>query len=124
MVGPFGLFSLFGRAREIQTLDHALRDQGLHPRLVPDAVKMTVVRLVRGEGLSDVSPAAPLLAHCILGAAEHADVTAPETAAAAAGRLADAVEVGDSLDARLVLLSMEAGLVHPDIVSAYALSRD
>lgn len=119
----FGVFSLFGRAREIQALDLALRAEGLHPRLVPDAVKMTVVRLARVEGITDVTPAAPLLAHCVLGAAGHAEEAGADKAAAAAARLAEAIAVGDSLDAHLVLLTMEAGIIHPDLVADHALER-
>ncbi|MBB4284722.1 hypothetical protein [Roseospira goensis] len=119
----FGLFGLFGKAREIQALDDAVRAEGLHPRLVPDAVKMTVVRLVRAEGLSDTAPAAPLLAHCMLGPEDHAAATDAARAAGAAERLAAAIEAGDSLDARLVLLTMEAGVIHPDVVTAYGLER-
>ena len=35
-----GIFGLFGRSRDTQRLDRALRSAGVHPRLVPDAVKI------------------------------------------------------------------------------------
>jgi len=117
-----GLFGLFGRAREIQALDAAIRAEGLHPRLVPDAVKMTVVRLVKSEGLEDVTPAAPLLVQCIIGPEDHVDAVGPERAADVSARLDDAVETGDSLDARLVLLCMTAGIIHPDVVADHGLN--
>lgn len=119
-----GLFGLFGRAREIQALDGAIRAEGLHPRLVPDAVKMTVVRLVKDAGLGDdVTPAAPLLVHCIIGPDEHAAAVGQAGAAAVTDRIAAATEAGDSLDARLVLLCMTAGLIHPDVVADHGLNR-
>ncbi|MQX38042.1 hypothetical protein [Roseospira navarrensis] len=118
-----GLFGLFGRSKEIQALDFAIRAEGLHPRLVPDAVKMTVVRLVRDAGLDDVTPAAPLLVHCIVGPDEHAASVGPDGAAAVTERITVATEAGDSLDARLVLLCMTAAIIHPDVVEDHGLNR-
>ncbi|KAA5607299.1 hypothetical protein F1188_00570 [Roseospira marina] len=118
-----GLFGLFGRAREIQTLDAAVREEGLHPRLVPDAVKMTVVRLVKGEGLDDVIPAAPLLAYAMLGPEDHAAAVGEARSAEARARLEKAIAAETSLDARLVLLCLEAGVLHPDVVADYDLER-
>ncbi len=41
-----GLFGIFGRSHELQRLDQALRGVGLNPRLVPEAVKLTTLKLL------------------------------------------------------------------------------
>jgi hypothetical protein len=41
----FSLFDLFGRSAAVKALDHALREAGLHPLLVPEAVKLTILQL-------------------------------------------------------------------------------
>ncbi len=45
-----GLFGIFGRSHELQRLDQALRGGGLHPRLVPEAVKLTTLKLLKEAG--------------------------------------------------------------------------
>lgn len=118
------LFSLFGRAREIERLRGAVRAVGLHPNLVPDAVEITVVRLLKDAGDTSepaTARAAELLAYVMLGAEEFAAVNDPRRAAAAEARLLHAVDTGDSLDARLVLLCLNAGLAHPALVEAHGL---
>ena len=42
-----GLFGVFGRSGDLRQLDQALRSVDVHPRLVPEAVKLTVVNLLR-----------------------------------------------------------------------------
>ncbi len=56
-----GLFGIFGRSHELQRLDQALRGVGLNPRLVPDAVKLTTLKLLGEAGAAPdpVSYAAP-----------------------------------------------------------------
>ncbi len=41
-----GLFGIFGRSHKLRRLDQALRDVGLNPRLVPDAVMLTTLKLL------------------------------------------------------------------------------
>jgi len=43
----FGLFSLFGRST---ALEGALKEAGIHPLLVPEAVKLTIVRIHKRYG--------------------------------------------------------------------------
>jgi len=43
----FGFFGLFGRSHEMKRLDQAVRDVGLHPNLVPDAVQLTTFNLLK-----------------------------------------------------------------------------
>ena len=41
------MFGIFGRSQEMQNLDDALRAVGLHPRTVPDAVKITTLKQLK-----------------------------------------------------------------------------
>ena len=44
-----GLFGIFGRSQELRDFDKALRAADLHPNLVPDAVKLTAVKLLKEQ---------------------------------------------------------------------------
>jgi hypothetical protein len=118
-----GLFGLFGRSHDLQRLDKALRGVGLHPRLVPEAVKLTTLKLLK-EATSDpgsYASAAELLGYCVLGAQgfiEANDLTLTERVEA---RLAAALDAGDNLDARVVLLTLHSGVIQPSVVERYGL---
>ena len=120
-----GLFGIFGRSHKLQRLDEALRDVGLHPRLVPDAVKLTTVKLLDEEGAdpSAYAATAALLGYCLLGAQGFAESNDPSLTDSVEARLAAATEAGDSLDARLVLLTLHANVVQPSVVERYGLEE-
>ena len=111
------LFSLFGRSPTLTALDDALRGAGVHPLLVPEAVKLTVVRLHRPQGAEPgrFNAAAELLAFCMLGREPFVEANGPGAADRADRRLEDAIEAGDSRDAKLVLLALHAGLLAAEI---------
>ncbi len=122
-----GFLGMFGRSRELQRLDQAVRAVGLHPLLVPEAVKLTILRLLK-EANSGASPApraydaaAEMLGYCMLGPqgfTEANDLRLTETTEA---RVEAALGAGDSLDARLVLLVLHAGVVQVQVVERYQL---
>ncbi len=121
-----GFFGIFGRSHELRRLDQALRGGGLHPRLVPEAVKLTTLKLLEEVGGANPGPrpyaaAAELLGYCVLGARGFADGNGPDLTEAVEARLAAALEAGDSLDARLVLLTLHAGVIQPSVVKRYGL---
>lgn len=119
--------ALFGRSREVRRLDDALRTAGLHPALVPDAVKITTLKLLNegGHGNSPDLPActlaAEMLAYCALGDHGFGKGRGPGAARTARARLEGALEVGDSLDARLVLLALHAGIISGSLIDRYDL---
>ncbi len=122
-----GLFGIFGRSRELQCLDQAVRAVGLHPRLVPEAVKLTTLRLLKGTD-SGASPspraydaAAEMLGYCMLGPQGFTEANDLHLTEAAEGRLEAALKAGESLDARLVLLALHAGVVQVQVVERYQL---
>ncbi len=116
-----GFLGIFGRSRELQRLDQAVRAVGLHPRLVPDAVQLTTVKLLAeaGTGQRAYDAAAEMLAYCMLGPQVFAGDNGAERTAAVETRLEAALEAGDSLDARLVLLVLHAGVIQPQVVERY-----
>ncbi len=121
-----GIFTLFGRSREVQRLDLALRAAGLHPGLMPDAVKITLLKLLKEERGEAASPeacayAAELLAYCMLGAAHFTEANDSGRTGVAEARVEAALEADESLDARLVLLALHAGVVAPRVIERYDL---
>lgn len=115
-------FNLFGQSAALNALDDALRASGVHPILMPDAVKLTVTRLVRQDvGRTAMSldasygEAAELLGYCMLGHAAFVESNSASAADRAERRLETAIAAGDSRDAKLILLVLHAGLVAPEI---------
>jgi len=123
----FFFSTLFGRSREVKRLDDALRSAGLHPALVPDAVKITTLKLLdeAGHGASPDLPAcalaAEILTYCALGDHEFCQERGKNAANAAQTRLEVALEVGNNLDARLVLLALHAGIIRVSLIDRYDL---
>ncbi len=125
MSSMLGFFGIFGRSHELQRLDQALRGVGLNPRLVPDAVKLTTLKLL-GEADTGLGPAlyaaaAELLGYCVLGAQEFTECNNPSLTEAVEVRLTAALEVGDNLDARVVLLTLHASVIQSSVVDRYGL---
>ncbi len=52
-----GMFGVFGRSEDLRTLERALRAVDLHPALVPDAVKLTVLNVLKDAKGEDPGPA-------------------------------------------------------------------
>ncbi len=122
-----GFLGMFGRSRELQRLDQAVRAVGLHPRLVPEAVKLTILRLLK-EADSGASPApraydaaAEMLGYCMLGPQGFTEANDLRLTEAAEACLEAALEAGDSLDARLVLLALHADVIQAQVVERYQL---
>jgi hypothetical protein len=120
-----GFLGRFGRARELRELDAALRAVDLHPALVPDAVQLTAVRLLqaaRGQpGPHDYAALAELVAYCLIGASNFTAANDEALAVAVEARIEAAIAHGDSLDAKVVLLLLHAGIVHPGVVERFGL---
>ncbi|MSP95096.1 MAG: hypothetical protein EXR00_07460 [Alphaproteobacteria bacterium] len=122
-----GLFGIFGRSQEIQRLDRAFRAAGLHPRIVADAVKIATAKQLKQarSGASDeVAEAAELIAYCALGPQEFALNNGAERTEAVEQRMERAIEAGQGLDARLILLTLHAKLTHPSVIDRYDLAAD
>ncbi len=117
-----GLFNFFGRSEGLKALDQAFREFDVHPQIVPEAVKLATLRLMQkasdpGYVLrdADYGKAAELLSFTILGPDQFVACNSLAAAETAEQRLDDAIAAGDSMDARLILLAVHSGIVHPSI---------
>ena len=126
----FGIFHLFGRSPDLQALDHALREAGVHPRTVPEAVKLTTVRLLKDQANGGVRPsetpyydAAQLLGYCMEGRDEFTASNGVRAAEHAEERIEGAIAAGNSLDAKLVLLTLHSGVVAAEVVERFGLTE-
>jgi hypothetical protein len=123
----FGLFGLFGRSADLRQLDDSLRSVDLHPRLVPEAVKLTAVNLLKDHAIgAEPTPqayraAAELLAYCMIGAEGFAGANDSALAKQVEARINAALQSGSSLDAQLILLTIHAKVVQPSVVAAFGL---
>jgi hypothetical protein len=118
----FGLLNLFGRSAALKALEHALREAGLHPLVVAEPVKITIVRLkkekaVAGAGCREATyaEAAQLLAYCMLGRDRFIVCNSVHQADRVEHRLEAAIAAGDSPDAKLILLAHHSGVLAREI---------
>jgi len=122
-----GFFGRFGRSSSLRAFDTALREVDLHPNLVPEAVKLTAVKmLIEQTGRDDpgaevTQAAAEIVAYCLLGADAFAGANGAGPADAVEQRIDAALAAGTSLDARLVLLTLHARLIQPSVVDHFKL---
>lgn len=122
-----GLFGRFGRSAALRQFDGALRAVDLHPNLVPEAVKLTAVRLLR-EDAPEGEPAprayraaAEIIAYCMIGAESFAGANNPALAAQVERRIEAALQSETSLDAKLVLLTLHARIIQPSVLDHFQL---
>lgn len=124
-----GMFGVFGRSADLRALDQALRAAGLHPSLVPDAVKLTVLNVLKDGKSEDLAAqdhreTAALLGYCAIGREAFAAANGGLAAAAAERRIEAALEAGEGLDASLILLALHASLIHPGVKETYQLESE
>ena len=122
-----GLFGIFGRSSDLRQFDQALRAIDLHPKLVPEAVKLTVCALLKdyapgGElAASAYRAAAEIVGYCMIGADAFAGANNVEPTLTVERRIDAALAAGDSLDAKLVLLTLHARVIQPSVVDRFQL---
>jgi hypothetical protein len=122
-----GFMGIFGRSSDLRQFDQALRSVDLHPKMVPEAVKLTVCALLKDQAGSNdpppqaYRPAAEIVAYCMVGADVFAGANDIEVALAVERRIEAALVAGDSLDAQLVLLTLHARVIQPSVVERFEL---
>ena len=125
-----GLFGIFGRSQDLQRIDDALRACGLHPNRMPEAVKLTMLKQLkeanggRSPSAQACASASELLVYCSLGAKEFSQSNGPARTEAAELRVISALEAGYGPDARLVLLTLHAHVIHPSVVERFNLASE
>ena len=121
------MFGRFGRSPELRAFDGALRSVDLHPSLVPEAVKLAAVNLLRDQCENDkpepplYRSAAEIVAYCMLGREAFAGANTAELATDVEKRIETALQEDTSLDAKLVLLTLHARVVQPSVVDEFQL---
>lgn len=122
-----GLFGIFGRSGDLRQFDEALRSVDMHPKLVPEAVKLTAVKLLKEHAIGpEPAPqsyraAAEIVGYCMVGEEAFAGANDGVLAQQVERRIEAALELGDSLDARLVLLTLHAKVIQPSVVARFGL---
>jgi hypothetical protein len=111
----------------LREFDRALRVVDLHPNLVPEAVKLTAVKLLSEQAKDgEIEPhsfaeAAAILAYCMIGGDQFSDANGPLLAEQVEQRIERALERSGDLDAQLVLLALHAKVVQPSVIEAFQL---
>jgi len=122
-----GFLGKFGRTHDLMQLDAALRSVDLHPGVVPEAIKLTIVNLLKDHAIGDepapqiYRPTAELVAYCMIGASGVAASNPPELVEHIEERIEKALDDGDSLDAQLILLTLHAKVIQPSVVERFGL---
>ena len=124
-----GFFGTFGRSSDLRQLDQAFRAVDIHPRMVSEAVKLTMARLLKDSHGDDppeatYKRAAELVGYCMIGANAFAGANGEELVHAVEQRLEAALEFSGGLDAKLVLLTLHAKVIQPSVVEAFDLASD
>lgn len=120
---------MFGRSGDLRELDAALRGVDLHPALVPEGVKLTIVNLMKDHWPDEPPPQAypslaQLFCYCIAGPEAFELANGLELRLDAERRIEAALVAGDSFDAQIVLMALHARLISAEVVERYGLSAD
>lgn len=132
MIPPLsiGFMGLFGRSPALRTFDADLRALDLHPKLVPEAVKLAALRILmaKTDDMSlldkDSRAAAELLAYCMVGDAPFATANGVHLTQTVEKRIDLALDDDTSSDAKLILLALHANVIQPSVIERYRLEAD
>jgi hypothetical protein len=118
---------MFGRSGDLRQLDAALRGVDLHPALVPEGAKLTIVNLMKDHWSDEppphaYPPVALLLGYCVAGPEAFERSNGREYTLDAEHRIEAALEAGDSFDAQIILMTLHAKLISGEVVERYGLS--
>lgn len=120
---------MFGRSGDLRQLDAALRGVDLHPALVPEGAKLTIVNLMKDHWPDEpppqaYPPVAQLLGYCVAGPEAFEQSNGLRHRLDAERRIEAALEAGDSFDAQIILMTLHARLISGEVVERYGLSAD
>lgn len=124
-----GFLGIFGRSGDLRELDAAMRGVDLHPALVPEGVKLTIVNLMKDHWPEEppsqaYPPVAQLFGYCVAGPEAFERANGRDYMLEAEQRIEEALEAGDGFDAEIILLALHAKLISAEIVDRYGLSAD
>ncbi len=121
-----GFLGMFGRSAELRQLDDAFRSMDVHPRMVPEAVKLTMVSLIKEHAGATPSAevlasAAEIIGYAMIGADAFAGANGDDRKDAIEHRIEASLIAGTNLDAQLVLLALHAKIIQPSVRDAFEL---
>jgi hypothetical protein len=122
-----GFLGRFGRSSDLRQLDEALRSVDVHPNVVPEPVKITMVNLLKDHAVGrdpaaqSYRAAAEIVGYCMIGAEAFAGANDEPLARQVEHRIEASLESGDSLDAQLILLTLHAKIIQPSVVERFQL---
>ena len=108
-------------------MDQALRSVDVHPRMVPEAVKLTAVALLKDHAIGpEPAPqayraAAEIVAYCMIGADGFSGANGDDLTQTVERRIEAALDKPEGLDAQLVLLTLHAKIIQPSVVHQFQL---
>lgn len=122
-----GFFGMFGRSADLRELDQSLRAVDVHPVLVPEGAKLTIVNLMKDHWPDQEPPAdaympvAGLFAYCVVGHDAFLAANGEERLDDVEARIEAAIGQDESLDAQLILLAIHSGLINPAVADRFGL---
>lgn len=122
-----GFFGMFGRSADLRQLDQALRAVDVHPVLVPEGAKLTIVNLMKDHWPDQEPPAdaympvAGLFAYCVVGHDAFLSANGEDRLDDVEARIEAAIGQDESLDAQLILLAIHSGLINPSVADRFGL---
>jgi hypothetical protein len=124
-----GFFNVFGRSADLRQLDDAFRTLDVHPRTVPEPVKLAMARFIKDASGDEPPPAAferaaELVGYCVVGANGFAGANGERLTDDVERRIEQALLSGTSGDAQLVLLALHAKIVQASVVDAFDLQSE
>jgi hypothetical protein len=122
-----GLFGMFGRSGDLRQLDQALRVVDVHPALVPEGVKLTIVNLMKDHSTGEPPQeaylrVAQIFGYCVVGDEAFERVNGTDALHSVERRVEAALGDEDSEDAQMILLALHARLISAEVIEKYALS--
>ena len=128
----FSVFGIRGRSKEVYQFDDVLRVSGLEPEVVPFALKLATIKLLKETNrdiafsLGDelVANVAQFICYSILGPDVYKSANGPKALESVENRLNKAIKLGDNLDARVMMLTLLSKVIHPQVVAKFDLSID
>ena len=124
-----GFFGAYGRSSDLRQLDDALRTFDVHPKLVPEPVKLTIAKFLK-EDFGDEPPAvafelaAELLCYCVVGANGFAGANGTPATQEVENRIEKSLLSGRNFDARVILLALHANIIQPSVIEMFGLESD
>lgn len=122
-------FDMFGRSSELTALDEALKAAGLHPLLIPEPVKLTILQLHRKHGgatdrTTAMADAALLLSYCVLEHAQFVAANGVDAADRTVQRIEAAIAGEAPLDEKLILLALHSGVISQEMAGRFDFEDD